>query len=166
MTAYMYSCVVWARKLSRYFEGGATGRFFQLELKPYYNREGGLCRVTEFRLISNQKGFTLTEVMLVVVIIGILVAIGMPIYKQSTAQANRKAVEANLRSIESAIMQYGSTNEGAIPEEEDLLIYFQNWPIGPDGVEYGISGRKAIISKAGKGDWFTVAEGDSLPITW
>ena len=79
--------------------------------------------MSEFRLIKNQKGFTLTEIMVVVVIIGILVAIAVPVYRQSTTQANRRAVEANLSKIDSAIMLYGSTNEGAIPVEEELSIY-------------------------------------------
>ncbi len=124
--------------------------------------------MTELRLIKNQKGFTLAEVMVVVVIIGILVAIAVPVYRQSTTQANRKAVEANLRTIESAIMQYGSTNEGAIPGEEDLTAYFQTWPVGPDGVEYKIAGGRATIKTLPAGsNWTGNANvGDSLPITW
>ena len=124
--------------------------------------------MTELRLIKNQKGFTLAEVMVVVVIIGILVAIAVPVYRQSTTQANRRAVEANLRTIESAIMQYGSTNEGAIPVEEELSIYLQTWPVGPEGVEYEIAGGRATIKTLPAGsNWTGNADtGDYLPITW
>ena len=54
---------------------------------------------------NDQEGFTLVELMVVVVIIAILVAIAIPIYNAITEGAERSAVEANLRTIDSAIMQ-------------------------------------------------------------
>jgi len=122
--------------------------------------------MSEFRFKNNEKGFTLVELLVVMVIIGILVAIAVPIYTQGTTQANRRAVEANLRTIESAIMRYGAITKGDIPDKEDLDTYFMEWPEGPDGVEYDVSAGRAVISEVGTGAWFTAAEGDSLPITW
>jgi prepilin-type N-terminal cleavage/methylation domain-containing protein len=124
--------------------------------------------MSDFRFVKNQKGFTLTEIMVVVVIIGILVAIAVPVYRESTTQVNRRAVETNLRTIESAIMRYGSTNEGAIPDKEDLVTSFQTWPVGPDGVEYEIVGARATIKTLPAGSNWTgnAAKGDYLPITW
>ena len=71
---------------------------------------------------NNQKGFTLVELMVVVVIIGILIAIAVPVYKNVTDKAERAAVEANLRTIDGAIMQAKMElldGEGEI--DEDVL---------------------------------------------
>ena len=61
---------------------------------------------------NDQEGFTLVELMVVVVIIAILVAIAIPIYNAITEGAEQSAVEANLRTIDSAVMQYKAMGEG------------------------------------------------------
>jgi len=63
------------------------------------------------KILNNEKGFTLVELMVVVVIIGILVAIAIPIYNNTTARAERGSCEANLRMIDSAIQQYKMVND-------------------------------------------------------
>lgn len=54
------------------------------------------------------KGFTLVELMVVVVIIGILVGIIIPIYNHVQDKAAISAHEANLRTIDEAIALYKS----------------------------------------------------------
>ena len=60
---------------------------------------------------KNQKGFTLVELMVVVVIIGILVAIAIPVYNSVQKKAKDTADEANIRVIKGAIQMY-LANEG------------------------------------------------------
>lgn len=71
---------------------------------------------------KNQKGFTLVELMVVVVIIGILVAIAIPVYNEVQDKAKRNAEKANIKIIESAIQVYltdgGSLNK--LTTEEGL----------------------------------------------
>ncbi len=55
---------------------------------------------------KNQKGFTLVELMVVVVIIGVLVAIAIPIYGTVTRNAEDRAHEANIRTIKGAVQMY------------------------------------------------------------
>ena len=122
--------------------------------------------MSEFRFKPKEKGFTLVEIMVVVLILGILVAIAVPVFSNNITWANRTVVEANLKTIDSAVMQYkAANNKGAIPNKADLSSYLQEWPAGPDGVEYDVSAGRAIISKEGTGDWFTTSD-ESLPITW
>ena len=60
--------------------------------------------------MQNQKGFTLVELMVVVVILGILVAIAVPVYNNITTTAKEKADNANIRTLEGAINLYLADN--------------------------------------------------------
>ncbi|MDR9757892.1 MAG: prepilin-type N-terminal cleavage/methylation domain-containing protein [Thermoanaerobacterales bacterium] len=70
-----------------------------------------ICRM----LKRDSKGFTLVELMVVLLIIGILVAIAIPIYNATQKNAKMKACQANIRTIDGgAAAQYYSTEENGL----------------------------------------------------
>jgi prepilin-type N-terminal cleavage/methylation domain-containing protein len=64
--------------------------------------------------MKNTQGFTLVEIMIVVAIIGLLAAIGIPSFQKARANALEKVKENNVRMVETAVEQWamdaGHTN--------------------------------------------------------
>jgi prepilin-type N-terminal cleavage/methylation domain-containing protein len=58
------------------------------------------------KMFRKDEGFTLVELMVVVLIIGILVAIAIPVFNAATATAKSRACFSNQRVIEGAVQQY------------------------------------------------------------
>jgi type IV pilus assembly protein PilE len=59
-----------------------------------------------------QKGFTLIELMVVVVIVGVLAAVAVPNYQKYLVRAKLAEAHANLGSLRNAAEQYFQDNRG------------------------------------------------------
>jgi prepilin-type N-terminal cleavage/methylation domain-containing protein len=106
-------------------------------------------------LITNQKGFTMIELIVVIIILGILAAVAVPKYFSMTAEAQEKSCLANAKAVEAAItMKYsqtvlqngsaalttdlGLTDGGALPA--GAAAWFNNGqiPVCPTGGTYQV----------------------------
>ena len=61
------------------------------------------------RKLMNKKGFSLVELMIVVVIMGILIAVAIPLYGAITDNANNKTCANNIKAIKNNAANYKAT---------------------------------------------------------
>jgi len=97
---------------------------------------------------KNKAGFTLVEIMIVVLIIGILLAIAIPNFVAARESSRAKACIGNLKQIDSATQQYcmdqklSATNYGTGPAMTALVgtaAYIRATPACPSSGTYGIA---------------------------
>jgi prepilin-type N-terminal cleavage/methylation domain-containing protein len=73
---------------------------------------------------SVHRAFTLIEIMIVVLLIGILLAIAVPNFVKARESSRTKACQGNLRQIQSAKEQWAIDNKRAgifIPNDADIF---------------------------------------------
>jgi prepilin-type N-terminal cleavage/methylation domain-containing protein len=99
------------------------------------------------RLRRNQKGFTLLEVMLVVIIIGIIALIALPRLLVTRARARDEACDSNVQAIQTQLEQYYWVNQGAgaWPDTINQLMTDTNYfPVGSDVSSTCVDGTTSL----------------------
>jgi len=77
-------------------------------------------------MMKNERGFTIMELLVVIVIIGVLAAIGVPAYNNMTTKARTAVCEANRRTLDTATGVYYIDKEGYPTAVGDLTPYLDN----------------------------------------
>lgn len=102
------------------------------------------------RKLMSKKGFTLVELMIVIVIMGILVAVAIPVYGAVTKNAEKKTCISNMRDIKSTAATYQMqgnngdpvkfATETDISAESNFTKLFEggNLPKCPTGATYTV----------------------------
>ena len=93
---------------------------------------------------AKRKGFTLVEVLLVVVILGLLAMVAIPRFVQSGTTAKTNACQANVSLLNSQIELYAVTHDNAYPasqaEFDSLILKSKDlFPDGAPACPYGDS---------------------------
>ncbi len=70
---------------------------------------------------KSKKGFTLVEIMIVVVIVGILAALAIPAFQRVSESSREKAIRNNLRQLYGAALQYFLEDGSATVASDDLV---------------------------------------------
>lgn len=127
-------------------------------------------------LVRNQKGFTLIEIIAVLVILGILAAVAVPKYLDMSAQAKANAAQGEVAEIKSALnlaySKYFMTN-GAAATTITQVVTTAGWTVATDatlgtapdnwvfqvsaGGVVTVKSRNADVAYTGTGQW-------SLPV--
>jgi len=107
-------------------------------------------------LSQRRRGFTLIEIMIVICIMGLILAIALPAFMKSRAQARKQICIEQISQIESAKQQWGVENgksDGDAPFDADLFgtdRYMKSKPLCPGGGTYDLTviGRNATCTQA------------------
>ena len=113
---------------------------------------------------TNTKGFTLVEIMIVVVIIGLLAAMAIPAFSKVRASSRAKAITNNLRQIAGAGQQYLLENGVSQVSESQLVGTDTTYYLRPISI---VSGETYTnINIASTTTQITVSEIDTTVVTY
>jgi general secretion pathway protein G len=102
------------------------------------------------RLILNRSGFTLIEIMVVIIILGILVGLVVPRLMEKPEKARKVKAQMQIESISAALKEYKLDNGDYPTTEQGLEALVEKPSIGKIPKKYP---EKGYLSKIPKDPW-------------
>jgi prepilin-type N-terminal cleavage/methylation domain-containing protein len=112
---------------------------------------------------GRRLGFTLVELMIVMVVIGILAIVAIPKFSNTIARSREASIKANLAAIRSALSIYYSNNDGEFPGDLGVLpmnVKYINKvpdvsiPNVPGNPGHDLVGLATAVDDGATGAWF------------
>jgi len=131
----------------------------------------------QVRKTKRSAGFTLLEMMIVVVIMGILMSIALPIYNQSLLRAREAVLRQDLFTLRNLISQYTLDKQKAPQSLDDLVPAYlkqipkdpmtgeANWEVVQEDVLLSIDQQDPGISDVKSASSMTASDGTAYS-TW
>ena len=69
--------------------------------------------------VRNQRGLTLVEILIVVILLGIIAAVAVPQFSTTTKDARENTLDSNLAALRNAIELYAAQHNGVYPGQID-----------------------------------------------
>ena len=111
------------------------------------------------RMFKKEEGFTLVELMVVVLIIGILVAIAIPVFNSVQENARNRSCQANQRTIDGAITQWVAGQTGKLAAD----VKYPDDLINEDDPEEGFIAVEPMDPASGAAYTVTDGQVDGCP---
>ncbi len=124
---------------------------------------------------SREAGFTLVELMVVILVVGMLIAIALPTFLGARARAADRAIQADMRTgLAAALAYYAQTRdwtgfELAQAQIEEPMIPWVEDPAGPGRGEISIHIHEdqelLLVGLSSSGTYFCLAQVPGSPST-
>ncbi|MBO5733891.1 MAG: prepilin-type N-terminal cleavage/methylation domain-containing protein [Clostridia bacterium] len=116
-----------------------------------------------FKLLKSKKGFTLVELMIVVVIMAILVAVAVPIFSAVTKNARTKTCLANQREIQAQFNNNSMSGILKLAAGDEFVLTTNADADG--GTWAGDAAKVAIIEELFQEVPYCPVEGNTITVT-
>ncbi|MGB2804147.1 MAG: type II secretion system protein [Candidatus Zixiibacteriota bacterium] len=111
----------------------------------------------KLRLRYGQKGYTLIELFVVVVIIGVIAALAIPRFMQSTAKTKQGEAQLILKQVYEMQRAYRQEKDSYYPSNGSTIVVQPGGTFGPLGVELMPSARYSYSLTANRTSFVATA---------
>ncbi|ETI67333.1 competence type IV pilus major pilin ComGC [Neobacillus vireti] len=101
------------------------------------------------KLRNNEKGFTLIEMMIVMLVISVLLIVTIPNVAKHNSNINNKGCQAYVKMVQAEVQAYGMDNNNKVPTLAELKTaeYLKDDAKGcPNGLEIAIDSQGNVTA--------------------